>query len=199
MEMNICNLWQFIINIKDTISENALLLSVLGTFLTALATLVIAHQTRKAAKATETATQAQLLLKFLDEYRSIEMLYSLETLRKWKDDYPENFNNYRLLLNSSEKDTVNKSRRKLKSYFFNALDLYEAKLANDQFMKSVCGVREIDLLFDIVEPIEYSLAEYIDIASKSDAHVDTYQYKSNLEPEFKKKFDTLRKIRKKYR
>ncbi len=65
-------------------------------------------------------------------------------------------------------------------------------------MKAICEKRGIEILFEIVEPLEYSLSDFIDRVKKSEVQADTYQYAKNLEPDFKIKFDNLRKLKEKF-
>lgn len=180
------------------IKENYEIIAAFGTLLTAIFTLIIAIVTGLAAKYTQKSSQANILIKFMDEYRSIKMLNSLNYLRRWRDDNPTIYNQFTELLKTDYHEEMNEARRFVKTYFLNALELYINDFVNDAFMKAICQHKGIEILFEIVEPLEYSLAEYLEMARKSETEIDTYQYKENLEPDFKIKFDMLRALSIKY-
>lgn len=161
-----------------------------------LLTLFIAIATWRAARSTERTSQAQILIKFMEEYRSTKMLDALTSLRSWKDN--PRFDDYMYLASTKRHDEINEARRFVKSYFFSALELYEGGFVNDYFMRTICQYRGIEVLFDIVEPLEYSLSDFLDAINKSATESDSYQYLKYLEPDFKRKFAQLRKLKEKY-
>jgi hypothetical protein len=180
------------------IIEHGELLAAIGTLCTAIFTCWIAVITRDVAKSAEKSSQAQILIKFMEEYRSEKMLDALTSLRKWKDDYPGSYGDYVFLLRTHMHKEINEARRLVKSYFFSALELYESTFANDLFMKTICEKQGIEILFDIVEPLEQSLWEFLNAVKKSATKADAYQYTKNLEPDFKRKFNALRELKKKF-
>lgn len=114
----------------------------------------------KSAKATRIASEGLLVSAFLNEYASPEMLRYLRLLRNWESEKGKGFEeNWRKALENADSKAleVDQARRYVKSYFLKALRLYESGYVNKKFLKQVCSVDGINIMYDIVEPLEYAL------------------------------------------
>lgn len=127
--------------------------SSLGAVGAAVGAFLSARETRKVA-------EAQLLLNFLEDYSTPEMLGALRLLRNWKaqagDEFEEKWRK-KIEANESMAHEVDQARRKVKGHFFNALRLHEAGYVGKQFLLEVASVDGLNILYDIVEPLEYAL------------------------------------------
>ena len=132
------------------------------TALTAIGAGIAAIGSSLSARATKRATQAQLLLRFLEEYSNPKMSKALVQLRKWKATLDlgtttfEQFVKYKDSWGVLEK-RVNSARRQVKYYFVKALRLHQEGLITQQLLQVICNVDGIDLLYDVVEPLEREL------------------------------------------
>jgi len=52
---------------------------------------------------------------------------------------------------------VDQARRHVKFYFLKALRLYDAGFVTQRFLKEVAAVDGVNILYDIVEPLEYAI------------------------------------------
>jgi len=114
----------------------------------------------RSAQATWSATKAQLFARFMEEYSAPQMLTALRTLRNWKTEQGDEFEEkYRKALEEADPNAygVDQARRHVKFYFLKALRLYEAGFVTQRFLKEVATVDGINILYDIVEPLEYAL------------------------------------------
>ncbi len=130
-----------------------LVLSAIGALGAALASAYSARQTRLAA-------EGQLFSNLYAEYCRQDMLDALRLLRDWKSSNPGEFEHiWKKKLDSSDAAAyeVDKARRYVKGYFMRAVRIYQAGYASKRFVREVCSVDGINILYDIVEPIEYAL------------------------------------------
>ncbi len=135
-------------------------LTLVLTALTALATLGAAIAAWRSARATTRATEAQLFSTHYATYGTPEMLRALRVLRSWKSEKGDEFEvKWKRALDAGEKQAheVDQARRQVKFYFFQALRLYEAKYVSRRFLQELTAVDGINILYDIVEPLEYAL------------------------------------------
>jgi len=112
------------------------------------------------ANATRKAAEARLLLSFLESYSDPEMLQALRELRQWRADKAEDFaKKWRAAMDAldTSAQVVDRARRKVKGYFFHALRLYEAGYTSEHFLREVASVDGVNILYDIVEPLERAL------------------------------------------
>lgn len=127
--------------------------SALGAFGAAIGALL-------SARSTLSATEAQLFSRFMEEYSAPQMLTALRKLRNWEAKHGTKFEEeYRKGLEKGDPNAheVDQARRHVKFYFLKALRLYEARLVKQRFLKEVAAVDGINILYDIVEPLEYAL------------------------------------------
>jgi len=112
------------------------------------------------AYATQRATEAQLLSTFMREYASQDMLYALRVLRNWRsnqgDEFAEKWHKA-LEQVSPDAQEVDQARRRVSSHFIMALHLYKSRYVKRRFLRAICDVDGINVLYDIVEPLEYTL------------------------------------------
>lgn len=115
----------------------------------------------RSAIATQSNTEAQLYARLMEEYRSPQMLKALRTVLNWADDIRgQNLTRkYSNALKEPDEDVleVDEFRRLIKGYFLKALRLYEGRYVKEKFLKSIANVYGINILYDIVEPLEFGL------------------------------------------
>ena len=149
--------------------------TILLTAVSALGALGAALASWWSAKETRRAAEGQLLSSLYDDYGNPEMLQSLRILRSWKASTGSEFEiawKKRLDGGDQEAHEVDRARRQVKFYFLRALRLYESGYVSKRFLQEVCAVDGINILYDIVEPLEFALNPAFD----------------------KSKFDTLQKL-----
>ncbi len=125
--------------------------------LSALAAAWAAFESHRSANATLTATKAELVRAFMEEYAKQEMSDHLRCLVRWQRDNPKNFpekwlNEFNQ--NTKIADEVDTARRQVKGYFEKAARLHEGGFLDDKTLKLVALRYGINVYFDIVCPIE---------------------------------------------
>lgn len=139
-----------------TTQDIALLLTAVSAF-GAVGAAIGAHLS---ARATRNAAEGQLVSAFLNEYASPEMLRYLRILRIWESKQGDKFEEkWRKALESADDKAleVDQARRYVKSYFLKALRLYESSYVTEAFLKQIASVDGINIMYDIVEPLERAL------------------------------------------
>jgi hypothetical protein len=135
-------------------------ISLVLTAITSLLALFATIAAWRSARASKVAIEAQFLSNQMEEYGAEKMLYALRTLRNWKADKGDEFERkwrQAIEANDSAAHEVDRARRTVKFYFYKALRLYQSGYVSKRFLKDVCAVDEINILYDIVEPLEYAL------------------------------------------
>jgi hypothetical protein len=130
------------------------------TAISALGAVIAAIGAFLSARATRNAAEGHLVSSFLNEYASPDMLRHLRVLRNWKSEKEGGFEEkWRKALESAESEAlrVDQARRYVKNYFLKALRLYESGYVTETFLKQVTAVDGINIIYDIVEPLEYAL------------------------------------------
>jgi len=138
-------------------------ISAVGTLGAAIGSFLSAWSTRRTSEGTLFAIHYK-------EYGSPEMLRSLRVLRMWKFDQGDEFGpKWKKLLDAGNPkgQEVDAARRQVKFYFMEALRLYQAGYASRKFLQELASVDGINILYDIVEPLEYALNPRFD-SSKFD-------------------------------
>lgn len=143
--------------------------------LTTIISLVLVYE---GLRRTRIAAEAQLLSAYNDKYFENDMLDAIRVLRKWGDEHqtclqkqrtpeknPRNAPEFEEAHDITWPSEVDRSRRKVKAYFVNALDLYERDMLSRRFFNDIVNKEAITTLFDIVEPLEWLLNKQYD-ASK---------------------------------
>lgn len=136
------------------------LASVVIASFAAIGAAVAAISSLCSVKAIKTTAEAQLVIRFLDQYSEWRMLESLRILRNWKAENGTEFaDEWRKALEASDDEAieVDKARRHVSHYFYKALRLYEAGYVGSDFLKEVGKVDGINIYYDIVEELEYAL------------------------------------------
>jgi len=134
--------------------------SLILTALSALGALGAAVAAWLSARATRHATEAQLFSVHYAEYGTPEMLRSLRVLRSWKSEQGYEFElKWKKALDAGDQRAhdVDAARRQVKFYFMKILRLYESGYVSRRFLKELAAVDGINILYDIVEPLEYAL------------------------------------------
>ncbi len=88
------------------------------------------------------------------------MLRALRILRNWKAEHGAEFEvkwKRALDANDPKAHEVDQARRKVKSYFQQALKLHQAGYADEKFVRELCSVDGVNILYDIVELLEFAL------------------------------------------
>jgi len=135
-------------------------LTLLLTAISALGALGAAVAAWFSARATTRAAEGQLFSAHYAAYGTPEMLRSLRVLRLWKFDQGDEFEvKWKKALDSGEERAreVDEARRQVRIYFFQALRLYEGGYVSRRFLREIAAVDGINILYDIVEPLEYAL------------------------------------------
>jgi len=123
-------------------------------------TLRSAEAAEKAVKAQLQAVEAQLLLIFFTDYSSPDMSEALRLLKHWKEEEGDGFAKKWLKKFNEEKEKdgeahkVDRARRKVAHYFWNALRLHESGYVGKDFFCTVASADGIRIFYDIVEPLE---------------------------------------------
>ena len=152
--------------------------SAIFTLITATAALWTAWETRKTAIKTQETVEGQMLNDFLKDYSSDEMLKSLKMLKKWKKEHRNDFKElFETLYKEEKAKELNIARRIVAHHFINAHTLYKRSYASRRFIETICQSSGIEILFEIVEPLDEVVA-----------HVDVGQ------PYNKEIYDELRDI-----
>jgi hypothetical protein len=121
-----------------------------------------------AANAAATATDAaatNLILKFRDRYASDEMMIDLRNLRAWHDKHGSKFAETwrdKLKQKDEEAQIVDRSRRRVASFFMNIIDLHDTGLVSKRIEKLLIDFAGFDLLYSVVEPLERELGRDYD-------------------------------------
>jgi hypothetical protein len=131
--------------------------SAFGAAIAAFATYLTARETRKASEGTS-------LNRYLSEFSDVKMLRSLRRLRNWEDSHGTKFaEKWKKAFDSKEPEAlqIDLDRRHVSHYFQRALHLYHSGYVSKRFVEAVLLFGGRDILYEIVEPLEYALsAEY---------------------------------------
>ncbi len=129
------------------------------TGLSALGALGAAIAAWLSARATSRAAEGQLFSVHYAEYGTPEMLRSLRVLRLWRSEQGDEFElKWKRALDAGKPQAhdVDLARRQVKFYFMKVLSLYEAGYVSPRFLKELAAVDGVNILYDIVEPLEYA-------------------------------------------
>jgi hypothetical protein len=129
------------------------------------------RSSRTAAQAATTAgdvAATNLILKFRDQYASNEMLIDLRNLRRWYDIHSSSkfAETWQQKLQKNDPDAliVDRSRRRVTSFFSNIVDLHDTGLVPKRIEKLVTDFAGFDLLYTVAEPLERALSPDYDKA-----------------------------------
>ena len=115
-------------------------------------------------RASQTAANlaaTNLILKFRDQYASNEMFVDLRNLRAWYDRHGSSRFaktwQQQLQQNDPDAEIVDRSRRRVTSFFSDIIDLHDAGLVPKRIEKLLTHFAGFDLLYTVVEPLENAL------------------------------------------
>lgn len=119
-----------------------------------------------AAVQSRTYSLGQVLSQLISDYGSTEMLNSLMLLREWKKNNGDDFAKI-LAINGHGKDglskyerKVNESRRRVFTFYETVRVLEKRKIITyEDDIIEIIGRYAVRIFFEIVEPIEYEMAE----------------------------------------
>jgi hypothetical protein len=143
-----------------------MLASVIVTFFSVVVACVSAFYSRRSSQIAAKSAQAALYLRFQQEYATDKMLDDLNELRDWQQEYPLDFANrwgeqYFKKPKTDKACSLNKARRHV-SHFFGAIaDLYDRNYLSEPLARRLADLTGIDLMFDVVEPLEDQLGKQI--------------------------------------
>lgn len=143
-------------------------ITLISAAVSAVGAMIAAVASWLSARATTRAAEAQLFSSQYSDYGQAEMLTALRVLRMWRADNGEEFAKKwksGLDAHDSSSSDADIARRHVKFYFFRALRTYEAGFISKKFLKEIGNVDGINILFDIVEPLEAQLNAKYDKAS----------------------------------
>jgi hypothetical protein len=141
----------------DTIALIAAVAALIG----AVAALLTARYALLAAVATRKAAEGAAVMTIVGEYFQPEMKTALRLLRSWKDTHGQDFApRWLAALKKQDKQAldVDAARRHVSGYFVKCTRLGRADLLSKTALDAVAMVEGINLLFDVVEPMEEQLA-----------------------------------------
>lgn len=161
--------------------EVAQIITLFLTAIAAIGALWAAGEARRSARASKDIGEAQLLVHFLDQYASDEMLKSFRTLRNWEKSHTAEFAKiWKKPRDEGAEEALelDKDRRRVLHYYLKARLLYERHYVSDRFVKAITRAG-LGILHEIVEPLEYA----VDCESK-DLGTAEYLRKVSGEKEF---------------
>lgn len=161
------------------------IITLLLTAITVIGALWAAFEAMRSASAAKAIGEAQLLVHFLDQYASDEMLKSFRTLRNWeKNRVPDFAIIWKKLRDQGDLEALelDKDRRRVLHYYLKARLLHERHYVSSQFVKAITRAG-LGILHEVVEPLEY-------IADSESNDLGTAEYLRKVSGE--KEFPVLR-------
>lgn len=105
-------------------------------------------------------TYAQIFMELYKEYSSPDMLGSMKYLKDWKEKHGDGFTTiFKKQYDSKYRKVkkIDECRRRVSHYFHKLRILYDEKVIDMRFAKKLATEYQIDLLLDVVEPLEKAL------------------------------------------
>src|SRR5215471_10872417 len=128
----------------------------------AIAAAISAGLSWRSSQTAANLAATNLILKFRDQYASNEMFVDLRNLRAWYDRHGSSRFaqkwGQKLQENDRDAEIVDRSRRRVTSFFSNIIDLHDAGLVPKQIEKLLTDFAGFDLLYTVVEPLERALS-----------------------------------------
>ena len=138
------------------------------TFFAGIAAWLSAAAARRAAVATERATQAQLLTSLLDAYSSPEMLSAMMQLRSWFTKHgkraADEFRRLRQDDYASIKE-VDLARRRVSHFFQKVYSLHISGYLDEPTVRIAATKGQVEFFREIVEPLEAAIGANYDRSS----------------------------------
>jgi hypothetical protein len=152
--------------------------------LAATGTLAAAFYAARSASQNRKASEAKIMLHFLNRYGSQEMNEKLKLLRKWKENHPETtkywndrkrnniedstlwffINNAvtRITTEGIDSKSLDEARRFVYRYFTDAFELYEGELISKRTYKQIIETWGLELFFEVVELLNFAMTDKYD-------------------------------------
>jgi hypothetical protein len=114
-----------------------------------------------AVRNTRQIAEAQIVLKFREEYATDQMLTDLRLLHDWKKNHGDQFASIWLKQfqgGQPEAIAVDRARRHVGHYFFSIYDLKQSRFLSKKTAKFLLNVSGLNLFYQIVEPLDRELA-----------------------------------------
>jgi hypothetical protein len=126
----------------------------------AIAAAVSACFSWRSSRTAANAALTTLILKFRDQYATNEMFIDLRNLRAWHDKYGSQFavTWQQKLKNDKEAQIVDRSRRRVTSFFSNIIDLHDTGLVPKRIERLLTDFAGFDMVYTVVEPLERALS-----------------------------------------
>ena len=118
----------------------------------AVGTLFAAGAAWRAAKATRDAAQANIIVEVMRYFTSDDMRTAGKSLHNYKTQYGDDFVE---AFKKSRNEDVDQARRKVKGYHKTIYSLHINKKISDKIVDTLISDDQLDLLLDIVEPLEH--------------------------------------------
>jgi hypothetical protein len=139
--------------------------SVIVAAFSAFAAAISACFSSRSSKIAADVAATTLILKFRDQYATDEMMIDLRNLRAWHDKHGSKFAETwleKLKQKDREAQIVDRSRRRVTSFFSNIIDLHDTGLVPKRIEKLLTDFVGFDLLYSVVEPLERELGRDYD-------------------------------------
>ena len=133
--------------------------------LAALAACAAAIFAYRAVRIVRSVFYGQMYLKIFDDYAKPEMFVALRTLRSWRANHGPDFaKSWRIALKSGDKQAkdVDSARRFVKLFFIKTVEIYNTELIDKSMLRKIASFDGINILFEIVEPLEFALNPVFD-------------------------------------
>lgn len=140
--------------------RSAIELSVFISLASAIAACFSAYFSFRSSRVASRISQANLYLKFHDQYSGDQMVDDLRNLRAWRDKHGENFAEVwadGFAKGDVEAVAVDKSRRRVKYAYFGLADLVTNGFISKRLAKVALQAQGIDLLYEVAEPLDQAL------------------------------------------
>jgi hypothetical protein len=123
-----------------------------GTIAGAVFAAVAATASWVSARATQQATEAQLMASLMNEYSSAEMLKAIRELTEWADRYGDDFVNE--IRRRGARDYFGPSRRQVSHYFQKVHRLWCRNLITRETVEALVDENQARLYINTLEPLE---------------------------------------------
>ena len=153
--------------------------------------------------------EAEFISQFERDYSSHAMLNYIRILTTYRRKHPafflktrkESFNPENVISEQFDKkmkwsNCVDEARRYVRSYFFNALDLYTLGKISRESFRSIADKASITVLFDVIEPMEMHLNPEYDVMYYHrimDICSDIYKKRSKAKNHFENNKDVIKR------
>jgi hypothetical protein len=150
------------------LDDPMLLAQVAGSGLTlfaGIAAWISAAAARRAAAATERASQVHMLSELLDAYASPEMLTAMMVLRSWFSEHgPRSADEFRMLRQDNYPviEHIDLARRRVSHFFHKVCALRTAGYMDETAVRMVATKGQVAFFREVIEPLEAAIATNYD-------------------------------------